>query len=469
MSTQTIRSSLHAAPFAPNSAESQRRRLAIVPPTVRPTSPQDAVGVSADGTAELSDPYGSFGLDTATIPVGEWGKPGDKDTDCIWNMLVAQGFDPKTIMQKKYRDAHGKRVTLVDLVARVNHLRDPNLVRDGQQLLVPVLPKAERRPDLPKPRWLPAAEVPPEQGLSSDRLTDKALPKQSATIAAAGGTASIKGALEKRSDEIVSTVHATAVKPAEGLHEATAVRGDVQTTVPPKGEIAETFTHESPTMVTSQVTAANEDKTAKTETTIRAVGTPRAGATPPTADPAAATTPQVDIKIVDADADKNTKVAVANNHLTATNPSTNADRRDDAVVTQVDLLDHRSAQPAPENRPNYSTWFGRQGEAIGQTLPTWLGGEPTLNFRTDDVASVDITKRPGATSVVVADKWNHQQTYTTGTSLWERAGDTVDRGVEIAGDAVDVARNKVTSSASYLWSLLPPWRLTATSAEPAKK
>lgn len=82
------------------------------------------------------NPYAGFSNEAARITVDRW-KQGPNDS--IEHMLLRQGYTPQDVYRK---DASGR--TLIQRVADANGLKDPNLVRPGRKMLVPV--KGEGQP-----------------------------------------------------------------------------------------------------------------------------------------------------------------------------------------------------------------------------------------------------------------------------------------------------------------------------------
>lgn len=74
------------------------------------------------------NPYEGFAPGSTEVKVGKWGQPNGS----VEQILVGQGYTLKEIYNK---DSDGK--TLADHVTDVNGLRNPNLVRENQSLVVP--------------------------------------------------------------------------------------------------------------------------------------------------------------------------------------------------------------------------------------------------------------------------------------------------------------------------------------------
>lgn len=107
------------------------------------------------------NPYAGFSNEAARITVDRW-KQGPNDS--IEHMLLRQGYTPRDVYRK---DASGR--TLIRRVADANGLKDPNLIRPGRKMLVPVKGEGQptRRQEQPAmPTRQPAVrqpEVRPEQ------------------------------------------------------------------------------------------------------------------------------------------------------------------------------------------------------------------------------------------------------------------------------------------------------------------
>jgi hypothetical protein len=85
------------------------------------------------------NPYAGFANEAARVTVDRW-KQGPNDS--IEHMLLRQGYTPQDVYRK---DSSGR--TLIQRVADANGLKDPNLVRPGRKMLVPV--KGDGQPARP--------------------------------------------------------------------------------------------------------------------------------------------------------------------------------------------------------------------------------------------------------------------------------------------------------------------------------
>ncbi|GMU53654.1 MAG: hypothetical protein AMXMBFR33_28000 [Candidatus Xenobia bacterium] len=84
------------------------------------------------------NPYADIAKKSANVKVDAW-KKGPNDS--VERILTSQGYTPEEIYRK---DSQGR--SLIQRVAGVNDLADPNLVRPGQSLVVPVKDQAQASP-----------------------------------------------------------------------------------------------------------------------------------------------------------------------------------------------------------------------------------------------------------------------------------------------------------------------------------
>jgi hypothetical protein len=89
------------------------------------SAPMDTVTLSA----EALNPYHGLAAGSTTVTLDAWGRGAN---DSLEAALENQGY---TLNEIYARDAAGR--TLVDHVVRVNGLRNANLVKAGQQLVIP--------------------------------------------------------------------------------------------------------------------------------------------------------------------------------------------------------------------------------------------------------------------------------------------------------------------------------------------
>lgn len=102
-------------------------------PTRTTAAPANLNGAQRPDQVQLQspvNPYEGFADQTRRVSVDRW-KQGPNDS--IEHMLLRQGYSPQEVYRK---DANGR--TLIQRVAQVNGLKDPNLVRPGRKMLVPV-------------------------------------------------------------------------------------------------------------------------------------------------------------------------------------------------------------------------------------------------------------------------------------------------------------------------------------------
>ncbi len=118
----------HAAPMpAANAASTALERAGARPGTL------DEVELSAP-----VNPYADIAKKSMNVRVDAW-KKGPNDS--VERILTSQGYTPEEIYRK---DAQGR--SLIQRVAGVNELADPNLVRQGQSLVVPVKDQPQAAP-----------------------------------------------------------------------------------------------------------------------------------------------------------------------------------------------------------------------------------------------------------------------------------------------------------------------------------
>lgn len=86
----------------------------------------DALSIS-NGSQERN-PFDGVAPGYSTVQVSAWGEPNGS----VEQILVGQGYSRSEIYSQ---DDEGQ--TLLDQVSRVNNLRNPNMVRQGQELMVP--------------------------------------------------------------------------------------------------------------------------------------------------------------------------------------------------------------------------------------------------------------------------------------------------------------------------------------------
>lgn len=96
---------------------------------VKTGAPIDQVTLSSGASDTKSNPFPSVSEESATVTVDKW-KSGKNDS--VEGILRNQGYSLKEIYTK---DENGK--TLIDHVASVNNLKNPNVIQPGQSLTVP--------------------------------------------------------------------------------------------------------------------------------------------------------------------------------------------------------------------------------------------------------------------------------------------------------------------------------------------
>ncbi len=96
--------------------------------------------------AQERNPYEGVAPGFSTVQVGRW---GSGQNDSLVGILNSQGYSSAEVYR---RNAEGR--SLLDEVARVNNLRNPNMIRSGQAL---VIPSQTAREGAPAERPAPAA------------------------------------------------------------------------------------------------------------------------------------------------------------------------------------------------------------------------------------------------------------------------------------------------------------------------
>ena len=108
-------------------------------PVISAAAPTPQIAAATDGrandqlnlsqTSQARNPYQGTAPSFSTIKVDSWGQG---DNDSVVQILLNQGFSQQEIYGKS-----GEGKTLLDEVSRVNGLRNANLIRAGQDLVVP--------------------------------------------------------------------------------------------------------------------------------------------------------------------------------------------------------------------------------------------------------------------------------------------------------------------------------------------
>jgi LysM repeat protein len=121
-----------AAAKAPTSASGSAGRVEVGG-TSQPaagnfnSAPSDSVTLSKG--AQQTGSSSSVGQQSSSVVVDKW---GTGKNDCLESILKNQGYSTEEIYQK---GADGK--SLLDKVAAINKLRNPNLIHAGQELTIP--------------------------------------------------------------------------------------------------------------------------------------------------------------------------------------------------------------------------------------------------------------------------------------------------------------------------------------------
>lgn len=106
------------------------------------------------------NPYNGVAPSSTKVEVGTW---GTGQNDSLVSILTAQNYSRSEIYSK---DKNG--VSLLERVAQVNKLRDPNLIRSGQSL---VIPSKERPATTPAPTAkAQSSEAPQDKGVKEVKV-----------------------------------------------------------------------------------------------------------------------------------------------------------------------------------------------------------------------------------------------------------------------------------------------------------
>jgi LysM repeat protein len=137
-----------------------RRSLSPGAPALQPqTSTAATNGRSNDQlnlsqTSQARNPYQGTAPAFSSVKVDSWGKG---DNDSVVQILLNQGFTQQEIYGKS-----GSGKTLLDEVTRVNGLRNANLIRAGQELVVPSKQAPAGQPEPAAPPTAPPVSQTPE-------------------------------------------------------------------------------------------------------------------------------------------------------------------------------------------------------------------------------------------------------------------------------------------------------------------
>ncbi len=94
--------------------------------------------------AQETNPYEGTAPSHTRVTVGKW---GSGQNDSLAGILHQQGYSSQEVYKK---DASGR--TLLDEVSRVNGLRNPNLIREGQELVIPSRAQENNAEPAPAPQ-----------------------------------------------------------------------------------------------------------------------------------------------------------------------------------------------------------------------------------------------------------------------------------------------------------------------------
>jgi hypothetical protein len=124
------------------------------PPPVNPTNGRSNDQLKLSQTSQNRNPYQGVAPSFSTVKVDRWGQG---DNDSVVQILLNQGYTQQEIYGKS-----GNGKSLLDEVTRVNGLRNANLIRAGQDLMVPSKGTSEAA-DAGPVQQQPAAEAPRQE------------------------------------------------------------------------------------------------------------------------------------------------------------------------------------------------------------------------------------------------------------------------------------------------------------------
>lgn len=325
--------------------------------------------VAVPGTASLdrsslshTNPY--QGYNAAMVTVQPW-KQGDND--CLERILLNHGFTLHQIYSNKG--------ALLAQTAAANHLKSPNLVRSGQQLVVPsLLPSADEH-----------TRVLNTQGLDRG---------ETRTAHVGTDQASVDATVARNED---GTRGATVVthpqQEAAGITETNQVSAG--------GRISVVAKQVDPKTAAAQVVARNSDDTARTTSNITVTPT------------------QSHAVVTETDGGPGKmRVTVANNNVGVVNPGK---RPGDNVRTDIDVDPHHNDGPLA----SAGRWLN--DHIFGAATPATLS--------VNGASNVDVTQTDGgASTITVTGADGHTRTVQNpGQSVLERAGASIDHANEEQG------------------------------------
>lgn len=391
---------LASAPSPLTAAQPRNQTGASQPTTTAPVGDQ----VQLSSGAHDVNPYeGQYSA--ANVTVDKWKKGPN---DCLERILLNQGFSLHDIYAKK----NGK--TLLQQTAEANHLKDPNMVHNGANLVVP----SNRKPAAEQPPVAPPAAPKPNTPEEAHLNTSEVKPGEIRTADVGTPQASLSAAVAR--DDKGSGAAVIETHPAEP--EAALQHTE---TVSPQGSIDVQAQQVTPELTTATSVATSGDQTAQTTSQV------------------AVTPDQSSVRIADTDATPgNMRVAVDNGHVTTVNP---AQTPGDDIKTDTNI--------APAHGTGYAA---RAGRWLNDNL---LGADPQASLKVDDARQVQIDKGDTGASTVTVTRANGQQQQVTnpGESWLERRGENVDHAAAWTAHKGADAGRWIARQASAGWSWLKSW------------
>ena len=123
------------------------------PPAVNPNNGRSNDQLNLSQTSQNRNPYQGVAPNFSTVKVDRWGQGSN---DSVVQILLNQGYTQQEIYGKS-----GNGKSLLDEVTRVNGLRNANLIRAGQNLMVPSKEASEAAESGPAQQ--PAVEAPRQE------------------------------------------------------------------------------------------------------------------------------------------------------------------------------------------------------------------------------------------------------------------------------------------------------------------
>lgn len=341
---------------------------------------------------KVSNPYDGVADKTEEVTVDPY-KKGKNDT--VEGMLRNQGYSLQDIYNK---DKNGK--TLIDHVARVNELKNPNVIQDGAKLKIPSRADSESlsNQDL-KPGEQQKTEVNNKKvGVETDTKMEKKK----------DGTTEVNVETSNRENPDAALSTKTTV-PKDG-------RVDTSTTATKKGNETNTVAqNKDGSAVTQEKIVAEKDKTTAT------------------------------IKDIDKTGNNSTLTATPEK-VTVVNPG--SDKAGD-IKSEVDISE-KSSDGFFENRGrDVAEFFGFQGEAPEAVTKK-------------NVGQVDVVKdKEGVATVTTGTGKNKEEILKTKgdtDDTWiERAGEGIDEGIDYVGNKISDAGDAISDTAASVGNWISNW------------